>query len=550
MLRDTAGLHTVFLTVLIALMLCLSLVLNVGYYGMSDLLGPVSRFPGLFVMLSGAIGLNLFLVWRNDKSSKAILWATVISVVVYMFVLPIAIEPYYIADFRDGPWHMSRAIYVAETGRANAYVDPYFDIQPGVFYATGILILVTQITPSFLTKWFPLLIVVTAYLPAFFLFGRNFFKDRMLTLYICMALLVVWPFRYHYSAEVYCLPILITLMALMIRTAYRERLPPKALAIIVTLFFPAIVMTHQLVSLATLVVLAATWIWFVLTRRKNQHDLSMLTMGLTFVVMWLAYFMWMTVYTFGDFLATLREIVSIVASEGVGVLFLQAVARPSPSYGELIVAKVLFTAIVYVSGGLALAIAWLRKDGRPGLVLWCMLAVGGIVAFLGLPLGGRSYVERAVVLTGFMVAVGLALAISQMPKRRLTSFLTAAFLISLTVTGTTIFNSARNFQFTTYSENVSATFIGRFESGSVYREALGLKVADVCPERPIDYATLAHGRPSPYDAVIFETHCFIERAAFLQADQLDYPEVGDQNPALLRVYSNDLAWVYVAAPSS
>ena len=549
MSHDTTTLHTIFLTLLIALMLCLSLVLNVGYYGISDLLGPVSRYPGVFVVLSVAIGFNLFLVWRKEKSSKLILCATVMSVIIYMFVLPIAIEPYYIADFRDGPWHMSRAVYVTETGRANAYVDPYFDIQPGVFLATGILILVTQIAPSFLTKWFPLLIVVTAYLPAFFLFGRNFFKDRMLTLYICMALLVVWPFRYHYSAEVYCLPILITLMALMIRTAYRERLPPKALAIIVTLFFPAIVMTHQLVSLATLVVLAATWTWFVLTRRKNQQDLPMLTMGLTFAVLWLAYFMWMTVYTFGDFLATLREIVSIVASEGVGVLFLQAVARPSPSYGELIVAKALFTAIVYVTGGLALAIAWLRKDGRPGLVLWCMLAVGGIVAFLGLPLGGRSYVERAVVLTGFMVAVGLTLAISRVPRRRLTSLLTAAFLISLTVAGTTIFNSARNFQFTTYSENASAIFIGRFESGSVYHVALELKVVDVCPERPIDYAMLAHGRPS-YDAVFFTSYCYYERAAFLQADQLDYPEVGDQNTVLLRVYSSDFAWVYLVTPSS
>jgi len=549
MSRDTTELHTFFLIVLIALMLCLSLVLNVGYYGIPDLLGPVSRFPGVFVMLSVAIGFNLFLVWRKEKSSKVVLCATVMSVIIYMFVLPIAIEPYNIADFRDGPWHMSRAVYVAETGRANAYVDPYFDIQPGVFFATGILILVTQITPSFLIKWFPLLIVVTAYLPAFFLFGRNFFRDRMLALYICMALLVTWPFRYHYSAQVYCLPIFITFVALMIRTLYRERLPPKALAIIVTLFFPAIVMIHQLLSLATLVILAATWVWLVLTKRKNQHDLPVLTIGLTFTVLWLTYFMWMTVYTFGGFLATLREIISVVTSEGAIDLFGRAIARSSPSYGELIVAKVLFTAIVYGSSGLALAIAWLRKDTKSGLVLWCMSAVGGLIVFLALPLGGRSYVERAVLLTGFMVAAGLTLAISRVPRRRLTSLLTAAFLISLTVAGTTIFNSARNFQFTTYSESVSAIFIGHFKSGSVYRVALGLRVADVCPERPIDYAMLAHGRPT-YDAVVFETHCFIERAAFLEPDQLDYPEVGDQNPVLLRVYSNDLSWVYVVAPRS
>jgi hypothetical protein len=531
-------------------MLCLSLVLNVGYYGISDLLGPVSRFPGIFVTLGVVIGFNLFLVWRKDKPSKVILCATVISVLVYMFVLPIAIEPYYIADFRDGPWHMSRAVYVAETGRSNAYVDPYFDIQPGVFFATGMLILVTQIPPSFLTKWFPLLIVVSAYLPALFLFGRNFFKDRMLALYISLVLIVTWPFRYHYSAQVYCLPILITLTALMMRTLYRERLPPKTLAIIVTLFFPAIVMTHQLVSLATLVILAATWIWLVMSKRKNRHDLPVLTMGLIFVVLWLTYFMWMTVYTFGDFLATLREIISLIVSEGLLVFLGVAIERLSPSYEELIIAKVLFTAIVYVSSGLALAVAWLRKESRSGMVLWCMTALSGLVTLLSLPLGGRSYVERAVLLAGFMVAVGLVQAMPRLPRRRLTSLLTAAFLISLTVAGTTIFNSARNFQFTTYSENVSAIFIGRFESGSVYRVALGLHVADVCPERPIDYGMLAHGRPSYYDAVIFETHCFIERAAFLQPDQLDYPAVGDQNPVLLRVYSNDFAWVYVVAPSS
>jgi len=44
-------------------------------------------------------------------------------------------EKYNITDFYDAPGHMTRAMYVAQTGHSNINVDRYFDIQLGVFYS-------------------------------------------------------------------------------------------------------------------------------------------------------------------------------------------------------------------------------------------------------------------------------------------------------------------------------------------------------------------------------------------------------------------------------
>ena len=201
------------------LMVYLCMTLNVGYYTTADLLGPISKFPSIMIPLGTITGLSSFYVWRSDKLPKTHLYFPLVLFILYLFALPISSEKYIVTDFYDAPAHMARSMYVAETGRSSIHVDRYFDIQPGVFYSTSILMLITDVSPYIFMKWFPILFVVGIYIPALAFLGRAFFKDHKLSiLYVFLTLAATWSTRYHYSAQIYSLP----LFTLSIRT-WRKR---------------------------------------------------------------------------------------------------------------------------------------------------------------------------------------------------------------------------------------------------------------------------------------------------------------------------------------
>lgn len=515
-------------------MLYLALTLNVGYYGRLDLLGPASRFPAIFTLLGMATGIVIFLVSRNAKPSKTILFLALSLLVIYLLVLPSAIEPYHIADYYDAPVHMSRAVYVAVTGHSSVSADSYFDIQPGVFYATAVLMLVTRIPTDVLTKWFDLFIVAIAYVPCLLFLGKKLFRQPELALYVCLSLIVTWPGRYHYSAQVYSFPLFVIVIGLLL--GQQQVRSSKTNILLAMICFP-VIMLHQLVSLVILVALVATLVWLFATGQRDSRLRSLLFITLAFAMLWLAYLVWITVYAFTDFVSTLNAILDLLVKEGLLFFVGNAITRSDPMLQQLIWAKVLFSIAVFTAGSLGLVILR-RRNLWP--ILWIMAGVVVIISLLGFPLGGRGYVERAVIFSGFLAAIGLTFAISHMPRRRLFSVVKAVLIISLTLVGSTLFNSARNYEAMTYSEHASSLFLEQFWPGNISPVLTGLKVGDI--------SWVDQGDWMSYDALIFSPYGLVE-ASYAYGRQIDLPHIADQNQMLMRAYSNGFSSIYIVTHS-
>ena len=122
-----------FFVAIAVLMVYLSATLNVGYYTRADLLGVMSKFPGLMTSLGIIVGLSMFYVLKNDKLPVLFRNIPLVLLILYLFALPMGFEKYNITDFYDAPGHIVRAMYVVQTGYSNINVDRYFDVQPGVF---------------------------------------------------------------------------------------------------------------------------------------------------------------------------------------------------------------------------------------------------------------------------------------------------------------------------------------------------------------------------------------------------------------------------------
>jgi hypothetical protein len=534
--------YSLILGALISIIVYFSLTLNVQYYETADLLGPFSKFPVLFTALAVIIGALIFVASRQENG-MVVAYSACLLLILYAFVLPTAIEPNYATDFYDTPMHVTRALYVAQTGHSNPFADPYYGLQPGAFYATSIFMLATDIGPSVITKWFNVLFLLAAFLPSLAFLGKSVLSNRLLPLYFCVTLLLTWPGRYHYSAQVYCLPLFVFATALVTRYLFSKRSTQKEFFVIL-IMFPAIVICHQLLALATFIMLATASMWSTLVRDARSKSPSVLGITLVFALIWIVYLLWLSMFVFGDLLTTFVGIVGTLFAEGLLPLISKAIVRPNPSYQQLIYAKVSFTAVTYIASSIVLAFMWLKRRLTFGLVLLTMMGISAVIYLLGFPLGGTSYVERAVLVTGFLAAIGLTCGISSLPRRRIFALVAAILLISLTLAGTVLLNSARNFQSETYAEGTSTVFLDRYEPNNRNPLFIDMRVPDMTDATKVDYGSLATQAPK-YDALLFRVNRFIE-VTYSAGPEYDPIRMADRNVMLLRVYSSGFASVYLA----
>lgn len=485
--------------------------LNVGYYSKADLFGPVSKFPTVFVSLAIGVALSMTYVfvhvkWRSKSVFHlCVLASPIVLLILYLLFLPDATEKYVFTNYNDVIDQMSRTAYVVATGKSNIRIDSYFDLQPAAFYATAALLTVTGIAPYTIFKWFPLLFVIIAYVPSLFFLGKSFFKDpRELVLFVFLSLATMWvPVRYHYSPQVYVLPIYNLLVAILVRRRSRSDLT------ILVIMCAAIVPTHEGISLFVLVTFVSVGLVNVLERfifGRTEGSETLLRIAILFSIIWLGYLGWLTMYTLSDFVHILKQVGDAILAEGFFRIFSGAVARPDLTYQLLVYGKILFAAIIYSLSLPVLAYWWLKKRMRKsGVFLMIVLGVSVTVFVLGFSLGGAGYVDRAVLVTGPLLATGLTILTSRIlgkppfaresqgasccdpggieadphreyqrvcgrsPNRPSTRqgrsapvrpiAVIAVMLISLTVTSAVLFNSSRNFQSMTFSEQACTEFL-------------------------------------------------------------------------------------------
>ncbi len=515
-------------------------VLKVGYYTKADLLGPLSKFPEVFVPLAVVIALTMAYVIRkgpNDDRTigqRLILLSPVILLILYLLFLPDAIEIYAITNHSDVLSHLERAGYVVATGRSDPGINWYFDWQPGMFYATAAFILITGIEPFLIGKWFPLFFVIIADIPALAFLGKTFFRDRReLIMFVFLTLVITWlPNRYHYSAQVYALPLFSILIGLLIR-----RSMDTARLVAFILISGAIILIHQGVALFTLTMLVSILLSNGigrLLRAPARESGSVLRLAALFSVMWLTYLGWLTTHTLGDFITTTQDVFITIFAEPFTKIFARAIARPEPIYQILVNAKLISTVVVYLAGSAILAYLWLRKRViKAGHVLAIILGVSAITFALGFPLGGAGFVERAVLVAGPLSAVGLTFIMARIAKLN-SSLPLVVLLILLTVTGSIFFNSNRNFQARLLSEGAVEQFLT-----STTHEVLP---AYAVP-RWLDMETI--GRIPKGFFVLLPSY-LIESSYYIPTEVLSSATARlNQEASIQRIFSNGIATIYL-----
>ena len=537
----------VLLAGFLVLILYLSDILSVGYYTSADLLGPTSKFPAVFILLALTIAVITAYVFLNVSQGKLtisralILVSPVVLLILYMMLLPDALEKYTVTNHKDVLSHMARALYVLETGRTDIRVDPYFDMQPGVFYSTAALMLVTGIDPYLISKWFPLFFVVSIYVPALVFLGKSFFSSpRELMIFVFLSLVVNWTNRYHYSAQVYLLPLFAIVVGLLIRGL----LDWKRI-IVFLLISAAMVVTHQGVTLFTLAacasILVFNWVQRLLFGQSKQTGgLLILTVSLS--MMWFLYLGSLTTYAFADFMVTLGNVAILILTEPFTEIFSNAIARSNATYQAVVYAKVAFTAVAYIVGFAILTRAWLRQRVvKMGSLLAIIVGVSSIIYILGFALGGAAYVERAVLITGPLLAVALTLAMSTIRSTKSTPVI-ALFLIVFTITGTLLFNSNRNFESKLYSEDACNIFL---TANDPIRIPAYHSIRVTIPR--YSYDNVGNAGKIPTGIFMVQPSYLIESSYWVpQSILTNVTTTLVEKPGVLRFYSNGVCSMYFA----
>ena len=513
--------------------------LNVGYYTKADYLGPVSKFPTVFILLAALIALVMTYAFKTatreptTKCRALISLLPLVLLLLYMLFLPDAIEKYSLTNFKDAVSHMVRTEYVIQTGAANPKIDPYFDLQPGVFYSMAAYILITDMPPDLILRWFPLFFVSLVYVPALIFLGKSFFKNpRDLAMFAFLVLIVNWPpSRYHYSAQTYSLVLFVIVMGLVTRdTLDRKRM---AAAILVS---AAIIPIHQGVSLFLL----AAFIGILLAKgidrlafHREWAPGSLLQLTVIFSVIWISYQAWLAAHTVGMYLSTIESVITMILGEPLTQIVGHAIFRPDPMYQTLVYAKSFFTAAVFLLGSAVLAYMWLRRGTRKSRdLLATIVAVGTVAYILGFILGGAGYVERAVLMTSPFLGIGLTVVSRWIGKKKSLLPL-AVMLIVLTITGTVLFNSERNFQVVLFSEEACGMFFPPYSD-----------LGNLPGGKPLWYDANEVGR-IPRGVFVVEPWTIIQSSIWVPEDLLSNAITAlDQRTDAQRFYSNGVCSMY------
>jgi hypothetical protein len=125
--------------------------IKISYYNELDSYGLISRYALNFLLVAVAPALALTIILSRQKSHKIDIAIVLIPVFLLIFiklVFPDVAEASYVTNFSDSPGQLVRGLYVTATGHSNINVDGYFDMQPGFFWTTSIILNVANGVPS------------------------------------------------------------------------------------------------------------------------------------------------------------------------------------------------------------------------------------------------------------------------------------------------------------------------------------------------------------------------------------------------------------------
>jgi hypothetical protein len=382
-------------------------------------------------------------------------------------LLPDIADMYYTQNFYDAGDHMVRGAFVTLTGHSDPSVDGYFDLQPGFFWFTAILIHVVYGNPvaytdpvfGFFVKWFHV-VAIMIYIPILFALNKNFTQDFRKTFVTLFLFFLFNPSRAHYAAQTYADALFWFAIMLLFVTITGE---DKKRLIMFFVVLAAIVFVHQGVTLFTLVtLLSAIFVTSFLIRAQQVSQILALLV-LYLISIWLVYLLYISNFTLTIFLHTLISVIKKYLFEGVIEVTSSAMRRAWEPWENVVVFKTLYMAIL-IFGGLILTVLqyMLTKNQVYLLRAIIIFTVSVAMGSIAVALGGRGYIERIPEMLLPLLLLPFVEIQLESPKNRHSTIwksLVTITLFSLLLMSPFVYFSGRNFQSISLSETHSIQFL-------------------------------------------------------------------------------------------
>jgi hypothetical protein len=382
-------------------------------------------------------------------------------------LLPDVADMYYTQNFYDAGAHMARGAFVTLTGRSDPSVDDYFDLQPGFFWFTAILIHIVYGNPvaytdpvfGFFVKWFHV-VAIMIYIPILFALNKNFTQDFRKT-FVTLFLFFFFITSSHYAAQTYADALFWFAIMLLFVTITGE---DKKRLIMLFVVLAAIVFVHQGVTMFTLVtLLSAIFVTsFLIRARQISRILALLVLYL--ISIWLVYLLYISNFTLLNFLHTLLSVIKKYLFEGVIEVTSSAMRRAWKPWENVVVFKALYMAIL-IFGGLILTALQYRLTKNQVYLLRAIIifTVSAAMGSVAVALGGAGYIERILEMLLPLFLLPFVEIQLEFPKNRhsntIWKSLVTIAVFSLLLMSPFVYFSGRNFHSISLSETHSAQFL-------------------------------------------------------------------------------------------
>jgi hypothetical protein len=364
-----------------------------GYYTYEDLFGPLSKSFIITLGLESFLILSLtyLLITRNSGILKT--WSLLIFVLLVssIYILPDLADLYYSQNFYDAGGHMTRGAFVTLTGHSDPGIDRYFDLQPAFFWFTAIFINTAYGIPTslsdpifgFLVKWFHV-IASMLYIPIVYMLFRRYGLIREEG-FLALSLFFILNFhRFHYAAQTYANALYWFLLAILPNIVNGDR---KKLIVALPLL-TATVFVHEGVTVFMVITLLSSLATLLFSKRLGKSLLTTLTLFTYLLITWFLYLLYVSKFTFSDFINTLVTVVNKFLIEGVTEVVSTGSWRAWQPWADVVRFKVVYMAVTILT--IIALTMWLYRTTRDeiyrlraSIVLWISIFLGAVAAALG-----------------------------------------------------------------------------------------------------------------------------------------------------------------------
>jgi hypothetical protein len=444
-----------------------------GYYTYQDMFGPLSKditvMISLLLFLLVSYSLMYYLVTNLDVKKWLPFGVVLLALTISSIrLLPDVADMYYTQNFYDAGDHMVRGAFVTLTGHSDPSIDGYFDLQPGFFWFTAILIHIVYGNPvaytdpvfGFFVKWFHV-VAIMIYIPILFALNKNFNQDLSKTFVMLFLFFLFNTTKAHYAAQTYANALFWLAIMLVFATITGE---DKKRLVMLFIILAAIVFVHQGVTMFTLVtLLSATFVTsFLIRAQRVSRILALLVLYLTSI--WLVYLLYISNFTLMNFLHTLISVIKKYLFEGVIEVTSSAMRRVWEPWENVVVFKALYMAI-FIFGGLILTALQYRLTKNQAYLLrtTIIFTVSAAMGSIAIALGGAGYIERIPEMLLPLLLLPFVEIQLESPKNRRSNTiwksLVTIVVFSLLLMSPFVYFSGRNFQSITLSETHSTQFL-------------------------------------------------------------------------------------------